>query len=36
VLGDSGVRTISSSSLLITGNGVEMLSRLPMEPMVYV
>jgi Xaa-Pro aminopeptidase len=36
VPGDGGVRTICSSTLLITNNGVEMMSKLPMEPMVYV
>jgi Xaa-Pro aminopeptidase len=36
VPGDGGVRTICSSTLLITEKGVEMLSKLPMEPMVYV
>jgi Xaa-Pro aminopeptidase len=36
VPGEGGVRTISSSTLLITDKGVEMMSKLPMEPMVYV
>ena len=36
VPGDGGVRTICSSTLLITNDGVEMMSKLPMEPMVYV
>jgi Xaa-Pro aminopeptidase len=36
VPGDGGVRTICSSTLLITDKGVEMMSKLPMEPMVYV
>lgn len=36
VPGDGGVRTICSSSLLITNTGVEMMSKLPMEPMVYL
>lgn len=36
VPGDGGVRTICSSSLLITDKGVEMMSKLPMEPIVYL
>jgi len=36
VPGEGGVRTICSSTLLITDKGVEMMSKLPMEPMVYV
>jgi Xaa-Pro aminopeptidase len=36
VPGEGGVRTICSSTLLITQNGVEMMSKLPMEPMIYV
>jgi len=36
VRGESGVRTISSSCLLITKTGVEMMSKLPMEPIVYI
>lgn len=35
VPGEGGVRTICSSTLLITDKGVEMMSKLPMEPMVY-
>lgn len=36
VPGEGGVRTICSSTLLITETGVEMLSKLPMDPIVYV
>jgi Xaa-Pro aminopeptidase len=36
VPGEGGVRTICSSSLLITQTGVEMMSKIPMEPMIYV
>jgi Xaa-Pro aminopeptidase len=35
VPGQGGVRTICSSTLLITDRGVEMMSKLPMEPIVY-
>lgn len=36
VPGNGGVRTICSSSLLVTATGVEMMSKLPMEPIVYL
>ena len=36
VFGDGGVRAITSGCILITDKGAEMMSKLPLEPMVYV
>ncbi len=36
VPGEGGVRTICSDTILVTEKGAEMMSKLPMEPIVYL